>query len=140
MNASEYERKYDEEAPEPVDDAITMGTIPEPNFDSSSDVAVDGSIDTNRGTGQDTVDDPNDDRGLVKNYMSGCSDRQVEALQTPNCLSAVERPKILLLNIDVLRPFWHDRHPDNIVEVLHRGTRIHNQCERCIVAFYRRGG
>ena len=46
MQADQYERKYDEEPPEPVNDAITMGTAPEPDFESSPDVAVDGSIDT----------------------------------------------------------------------------------------------
>lgn len=44
MEASEYERKFDEEPPEPIDGAITMGTTPEPDFDSSPDVAVDGSV------------------------------------------------------------------------------------------------
>lgn len=44
MHANEYERKYDEEPPEPVNDAITMGTTPDPDFESAPDVAVDGSI------------------------------------------------------------------------------------------------
>ena len=46
MQPTEYERQYGEEPPEAVDDAITMGTTPEPDFESSPDVAVDGSIDT----------------------------------------------------------------------------------------------
>jgi len=46
MQPSEYERQYDEDAPEPVDNAITMGTTPDPNFESSPDVAIDGSINT----------------------------------------------------------------------------------------------
>jgi len=54
MHAREYERKYDETPPEPVDETITMGTTPEPDFDSSPDVAVDGSVD--RGT------EPGDER------------------------------------------------------------------------------
>jgi hypothetical protein len=57
MRADQYERKYDEKPPEPVDNAITMGTTPKPDFESSPDVAVDGSIDTadekERNTGQE---------------------------------------------------------------------------------------
>jgi hypothetical protein len=49
MRAGEYERKYDEEPPEPVDDTITMGTTPDPDFESSPDVTVDGSVDRGEG-------------------------------------------------------------------------------------------
>lgn len=54
MRANEYQRKYDEQPPEPVDNTITLGTTPDASFDSSPDVAVDGSIDTGKGTEPDT--------------------------------------------------------------------------------------
>lgn len=63
MHAREYERKYDEEPPEPVDDAITMGTTPDPNFESSPDVAVDGSI--NRDRPDETPDAQASSKGIL---------------------------------------------------------------------------
>jgi len=64
MHADEYERKYDEEPPAPVDDAITMGTTPEPDFDSSPDVAVDGSVDRDNGSREDDTEHQGGRRSL----------------------------------------------------------------------------
>lgn len=44
MLTSEYERKYDTEVPDAIEDMETVGTRPDPEFDSSPDVSVDGSI------------------------------------------------------------------------------------------------
>lgn len=72
MQPDDYERRYDEEAPEPVDDAITMGTTPEPDFESSPDVAVDGSIDTHDAREADSSQ--NQDKGglltRLRNWLS----------------------------------------------------------------------
>lgn len=48
MDAEEYEGTYDATPPQPVseDETIVMGTTPEPDFESSPDVAIDGSIKT----------------------------------------------------------------------------------------------
>lgn len=51
MDAEEYEREYDKEPPDPMEDLSTMGTTPDPAFDSSPDVAVDGSVDRGKNGG-----------------------------------------------------------------------------------------
>jgi len=51
MPPEEYERRYDEDRPESVE-PITFGTTPDPDFDSSPDVAADGSIKRPRGDDQ----------------------------------------------------------------------------------------
>lgn len=65
MQPSEYERQYAEEPPEPVDDAITMGTTPEPDFESSPDVATDGSIDTDNSNQREQSSQQSGSGGLL---------------------------------------------------------------------------
>lgn len=59
MHPEEYERKYDKELPKAMDDVTTVGTTPDVAFESSPDVAVDGSIER----GDDRADEDENDRG-----------------------------------------------------------------------------
>jgi hypothetical protein len=54
MLTSEYERKYETELPDAMDDMGTVGTRPDPEFDSSPDVSVDGSIQRDHDEGRDS--------------------------------------------------------------------------------------